>query len=408
MANSRAVWTFADQAVSSLSTAVLSIVIARSVSESEFGAFGAGLLIYTFLVGVARALISDPLVIRFSARSAATHRRAARMSTGAALFVGALCGVVVAGASFADPSHADLPTAMRMTGLALPFLLLQDAYRYTFFSMGAPARAFLCDLSWAVVQFGVLAAVLHAGAHHLAWLMLCWALGAATASALAMVQMRSLPQLAAGPTWLRDHWDLTSKLGLDFAVNQGAYNGSVLLVGRLDRLESVGALSAARTLLGPLQLLSSGTSSFVLPTMARRRDRESLRRPAITVGGVLGGAAACWTAVLVFMPQEWGYWLLRENWAGARQVLPATGWTIAMSGFSLGAALGLKAREHAGALLSVTLVQAPLFVILGAVGAIVHGAVGGAMGFAAAQTVGCLMTWLIFLRREPAGAPVPA
>ena len=402
LANGRMLWTFADQAVASLSTAILSIVLARSVSESAFGAFGAGLLIYTFLIGIARALVSDPLVIRFSDRSAGAHAEASRRATGAALVLGTVCGLAVAGASFIDPgAHPDLARALRMTGLALPFLLLQDSCRYSSFSAGTPARAFLSDVSWAAVQFSGLAVALATGHRGLQSLMLCWVLGAATASALAMAQMRTLPHVHTAVSWLRDHWDLTGRLGLDFAVNQGAYNWTILLVGKLDRIESVGSLSAGRTLLGPLQLLASGTSSFVLPTMARQRSLRSLRRIAVLVGLALGGTAAGWTAFLVFMPEQWGLWLLQENWSGARQVLPGIGWTVAMSGLALGAGLGLKAREHARDLLAATFVQAPLFVILGAGGAILHGAVGTAIGFAIAQTLGCLVTWVLFLRREP-------
>lgn len=37
---SRMLWTFADQALSSLTNAALAIVVARSVSKDDFGAFG--------------------------------------------------------------------------------------------------------------------------------------------------------------------------------------------------------------------------------------------------------------------------------------------------------------------------------------------------------------------------------
>lgn len=402
MATRGALWTFADQAVSSLSTAALSIVIARSVTESEFGAYGVGLLIYNFLVGLARAVVSDPLVIRYAAAAQEAHRDAARRATGAALASGCGCGLIVAGVSLLPVFPPDLTVAMRLTALGLPFFLLQDAWRYVFLSREAPAKAFVNDMTWAVVQLGGLAVALREEEHRVGLLMACWVAGAAVGSLVGLVQMRTVPKVSAAAGWLAQHRDLTSRLGPEFALNQGSYNGSLLLIGKVDRLEAVGALSAARTLLGPMQLLSSAAASFVLPTMARRLATESPRRLAVVVGVALGASTVGVTIFLLAMPTSWGVWLLGDNWPGARSVLPAMGWTVAMVGFAMGAILGLKARERAGQLLTVTLLQAPLFVVLGAVGASKYGAVGGAVGLALAQSVGCALTWVKFLQHERA------
>jgi hypothetical protein len=64
----RAVWTTADQAVSSLSNAALTIVLATTVSAAEFGTFALAFSIYSFLIGVSQALGAQVVVIRFSGR----------------------------------------------------------------------------------------------------------------------------------------------------------------------------------------------------------------------------------------------------------------------------------------------------------------------------------------------------
>ncbi len=63
---SRIIWTFADQALSSLANFALSIVVAREVSEDDFGSFSLMLVTFTFLIGLGRAGIGDPYVIRFT------------------------------------------------------------------------------------------------------------------------------------------------------------------------------------------------------------------------------------------------------------------------------------------------------------------------------------------------------
>lgn len=67
---------------------------------------------------------------------------------------------------------------------------------------------------------------------------------------------------------------------------------------------------------------------------------------------------------------------------------------------SVGAALALKARSEARALLRVTLIQAPLLLVCGVFGGWLAGAKGAAVGFAAVQTLGCALTWAALLRSE--------
>src|SRR5689334_21393424 len=88
-------WTFADQALSSLTNAALAIVVAKSVSEDDFGAFAlAALTTFGFVVGLGRAFVGEPFVVRFSAANEAERRRGTAHGSGAALIFGALGGVI--------------------------------------------------------------------------------------------------------------------------------------------------------------------------------------------------------------------------------------------------------------------------------------------------------------------------
>jgi Na+-driven multidrug efflux pump len=71
----------------------------------------------------------------------------------------------------------------------------------------------------------------------------------------------------------------------------------------------------------------------------------------------------------------------------------------------LGASNGLVALRRADEMLRIALVQAPLMLGLGSVGAWQWGVVGAAYGFAAAQAVGLLVCWAAFLRADPRPRP---
>ena len=63
---SRLAWTVGDQVLSSGTNFALGIVIARMVSLREFGVFTLVYATYQIALGIARALVSEPLVVRFS------------------------------------------------------------------------------------------------------------------------------------------------------------------------------------------------------------------------------------------------------------------------------------------------------------------------------------------------------
>ena len=56
-----------DQAFSSLTNFLLSLVIARNVTPEAFGAFTLAFAAYTIVLTIARSLTSEPLTIRYSA-----------------------------------------------------------------------------------------------------------------------------------------------------------------------------------------------------------------------------------------------------------------------------------------------------------------------------------------------------
>jgi O-antigen/teichoic acid export membrane protein len=74
-------WGLADQAVCSLTNFALSILVARSVHPEDFGAFTLAFAVYLFVLGLSRALGTDPLAVRFSNSSREDFRRASCMST---------------------------------------------------------------------------------------------------------------------------------------------------------------------------------------------------------------------------------------------------------------------------------------------------------------------------------------
>jgi O-antigen/teichoic acid export membrane protein len=405
-AKTRAVWTFADQALSSLTNFVLAIVVARAVSASDFGAFSLALVTFAFVVGLGRGMIGDPFVVRFTDAPRRIRRRATGQATGAALVFGALAGVVCALAAIFLTGHARY--ALLALALSLPGLVLQETWRHTFFAAGRPAAATVNDGVWAVVQFGLLGVLLAADVKSVFVITIAWGLSALVAAIVGILQTSIVPRPFSALAWYHETRDLNVRMALDFALNMGAVNLAIFLVGGIAGLVGVGALRAAQVLLGPLNLLFAGLSAFVLPALAREAaSGRRLVRSALRASGATGAVASTWVVILLVLPTAVGDQILGESWAGAHSVMLGSGLVSIAVSFVLGASLGLKALRRADQMLRVTFLQSPLMLGLGALGAWQWGAVGAAYGFAIAQIFGLLICWTIFLRADAAPATGP-
>jgi O-antigen/teichoic acid export membrane protein len=395
----RAAWTLADQALSSLTNFGLAILVARSVSAEAFGAFSIALLTFSFVIGINRATVSDPLMIRFSAAPPEALSHAVRQAAGAALVLGLVGGGLCAliGLLFTG----DTRTALVALALALPGLLVQDTWRYGFFAAGRPRAATINDAVWTVVQFGAIGLLMLTGTGSVLLFTLAWGGAALAAGFVGCAQLRTLPDPSQAKRYYDESKHLSIRMGIDYVLNMGAVNLATYMVGAIVGLAGIGGLRAAQTLLGPLQLLFSGLSSFVLPVFSKQvASGGAVRRLAVLTAAVASGVAATWVLILVVLPRSLGESLLGDSWDGARHVMLACGVVSIAVAAAMGASLGLKALSRPDYLLRVTLVQAPLIVGLGAYGAVTDGATGAAIGFAIAQVVGAALSWIVFVAAE--------
>lgn len=396
---SRAFWTLSDQAVSSLTNAALAFVVARSVDRTDFGAFSVALVTFSFVIGIGRAVVCEPFIIRFSDAGDERRRRAAREATGTSASFGLVTGLLCALAAAFVGGHAG--AALFALAVSLPGLLVQDCWRHVFFAEGNPRAAFFNDLVWAIVQFTVIGVLLTTGRGSVFLITLAWGMAAVAAAIVGGIQSAILPAPALTRRWLRSTRDLNLRLCADYAINMGAVNLSIYLIGALIGLAAVGSLRAAQVLLGPLQLVFFAVGSFALPLLATRAGRDvRLRTAAGALSAAVGALGAVWVLALLLLPPSVGAALLGDSWSGARSVLLPSGAVMLAVAVATGAMLALKALRRADLLVRVTLVQAPLILGLGVFGATVDGARGAAIGYAIAQTTGAALTWIALARAD--------
>lgn len=406
----RVSWTVIDQVLSALSNFLLSVLVARTVSADVFGAFSMAFLIFTFLIGVTRALIGQPLQITFASAEAAAFRAATRSALGAAVLVGVVCGAlcVVAGIL----AGGELATTLIVLGICLPGLLAQDISRMAFFARGRPAAAAGIDALWAALLFPALLVAQLLGLAHIGWPLALWGGSALIAAVVGLVLLGATPRVAGAARWGWQQRPLTGYLLAEYVMTAGVGQIGILAVALTGDAAGVGSLRAAQVLLGPLGILVAASFLFAIPEIARRPDISAgaLTRLGLTMITAMGGITAVYCVVVLLLPDAVGLSLLGDTWSGAQGVLLPMSVTAFFAALGTAPASVLYGLGQARKTFSIQMWKAPLLVVMLTVGIPLWGAVGAAWAIAITEIV-TLPLWLLRARtavRERSGGTVGA
>ncbi|QKW09700.1 hypothetical protein HUT18_28140 [Streptomyces sp. NA04227] len=400
-------WGLADQAVCSMTNFAVGIYVARSLGLAAFGVFSLAWVTYGVVLGVSRGLATDPLVVRFSGVPDANWRSAAASSSGTALGVAvAVCAVcLVAGSALGGR----VGPAFACLGVVLPGLLLQDAWRFSFFAAGTGRKAFANDLLGGIAL--VPAMVLAARAGTVAAFVLAWGAAATVAAGYGCLQSGIRPQPTGARRWLRDQRDLGYRYLVENVGVSGAGQLRAYGLGAIVGFGAVGAVRGAELLLGPFLAVLMGLSLVTVAEAARvlRRAPHRLRTFCLLLGGGQAAAALLWGAALLLVPGRAGELVLGDVWHSASQLIVPATLGVAGASLGVGAAVGLRALAAARRSLRCQLFASLCYVGGGLGGATVAGTVGSAWGVAAA-TLSASAVWWLQLRsalREHDHPPIP-
>ena len=158
------------------------------------------------MLAASRGLATDALAVRYSGEELGPGAGRWPAPPGRRPSVGLVAGAgcVVAGLLLPGSTGA----ALLGLGLTLPGLLLQDSWRFAFFSPGRARRAFVNDLVWAVVLVPAVRCMVVSGRATVGWFMLAWGGSAGVAAVVGAFQARLVPRATEAVQWLRRHRDL--------------------------------------------------------------------------------------------------------------------------------------------------------------------------------------------------------
>jgi O-antigen/teichoic acid export membrane protein len=386
-------WAVADQAISSVTTFLVGVFVARSLGPTEFGAFSVAFATYLIALNASRGLATDPLLVRYSGVELADWRRAVAGSTGMAIAVGIVGGTACAvlGIVMSGPTGS----AFLALGITMPFLLLQDSWRYAFSAAGKAGRAFASDLLRATALVVLLGLVVVSEHSSQFYFMLAWGASAAAASLLSSAQARLLPRVHLAADWLRRHRGLCGRY---LAENLGITAGTQLkfyAVTAVGGLAVVGALRAAELLFGGVYVITQGLGLMAVPEAVRllRRSKRRLWQFSLLISALAGVGAIVCGAALLMVPDSLGQRILNASWAPASTLILPTTVFVAAFGMHMGPWAGLRALAAASRSLLSQGVRAAVTLVGVLAGAAAGGAAGAAWGVAVSTVLTTAFWW---------------
>ncbi len=390
-------WGFADQSLSSLTNFAVGIAVARSVSIEEFGAFALVFASYSVVLGVSRALATEPLVVRHSKPDSPPSGDAERRALGSSLAVGLVASAGLL--TLAHMSQGEIRGMLGALAVVMPGLMVQDAWRVVFFVRGHGQGAFLNDLTWAVaLPLPLLVAAQHPSA---ASMTLAWGSAGCFAAFVGLVQTKRLPRPGQAVSWLRANWDLSSRYLAESVLLTGTQQAYYFTIGAVAGLSAVGEVRLVLVVLGPVNVLIQGVGMAALPEVVRAAHTapRRLRRVVFAVSGVVSSGALLWGMVVLTAPSALD-WLAGSSWSSASQLVPPMILMQMVNGLNTGAFMGLRAMQQVNTGLAIRALSSVSFLAGATVGAMLGGGQGAAWGLAVAASANFLMWWLGFVHGQ--------
>lgn len=286
-------WGLLDQSASSATNFLLFVAAGRLLGPDSLGIVALAFASYLVVLGFARSLAIDPLVVRLASDR---DPRLIRSTAAWIIVFGASTSVscMVLGAAI----PGSIGRGLFAIGPWIIPVLVQDLWRATLFCTKRESAATLNDFVW----LAALLIYLYPTQWSPAVIMVPWGLGAVWGAALGFFQLHLKPSFAGyWHEWRSSLWTLGRWLTGGSAVFNAGAQGSVFVVAGIVGAAGLGGLRAAQSLFAPMTVVAPAFSLPGLPAVgdALLKSRRKAGWLAVQLSGVAAALAGCYLIVLL-------------------------------------------------------------------------------------------------------------
>jgi len=391
---------FVAQVCSSATNLALAVIGGHILGPSGLGTLYIGFGAYIALLGLHRALVTQPLIAISSSDEASARIRAARYGLTASLVPACVSGLALAGAGWVLPDQFG-----RGMLLFAPWLipaLIQDMGRSLMFRDEAGWRATASDATWLVAMAVFLPFTLLLRTD---WAVLtCWGLGACAGAGVVLFQIRLLPA-RLGPAllwWRRRLWPLGRWLTVQVAFRSASGYAAALSLAWILGPSDYGGLRSVNVVFVPLSLIGAAVALPGLPLISRATTTSPQRalRTSTELGLMVTALTAAYVGLAYSFQNLLGF-AFGSAFLEFRSIVMPVGLGQLLMAPTYGLTLLLIAQQRGRSLVALGIVLAGSQ-LLGAVGlGLVFGLDGAAWGGGPlAAAIYLVAVGLVVLRRS--------
>lgn len=320
-----ALYTSMDQALSSLSNALLLFAIAQTATVTQFGVVTLLVALVNTVMGFNRGALGTPVLlvsnlrldeIRTESGYALTWAAASGIGTAVMLsVVGAMTGSITTAITFS---------------LAAPAILIQDVLRLSALSCGRPLIAVASDGIWALLMAVLYLVNVTTRIASINLVVLFWGIGGLASGVLLSVATGIRPRFHQIWQWWRTYDAIRIRFGWVQALIPISTAAFIFAITFILGSAVAGGLRGASTLFGPIAMLISALPLAFVPH-ARRSNKsvgqqwQILMKTAWATSVITMAGTVC----LIALPAHLGRLLLGDIWVPAVAVVPYVGFEAA-------------------------------------------------------------------------------
>ena len=380
----------------------MGVAVARIAGPAGLGGFSLAYSCWLVVAGLHRSLVTDPMAIENDAGHPEASSRLQRgFASELTIAVAAAAILLLAGVGLLLAGQHAFGLGLVSVAPWLPFLVLQDFWRWMGFMQRKPGKALANDAVFNLA-FGVgILAIYLIGSRSLVLVIGSWGLGAFAGFLYGLWQFSTRPTFRGGISGLRARWHISKWLAGNSLTNWGSTQASTVIVSAILGPTGLGGLRAAQTLVyGPTLVLIQAGGSIGLPEASRafeERGWPGLRKVGLVV--TLAGVASVGIVAVIVITM--GSTLLRIAYgpAFAKYWLAADFSVLStiVAVFALGSILVLKVSKRTRQLFRVQVIALIVSVVAVCVLASLYG-VNGAAAATVAVSVANLVGLLWYRR----------
>jgi O-antigen/teichoic acid export membrane protein len=397
---------FASQACSAAANFGLVVLAAHVIGPAGLGVVSVGFAAYLVVLGLARGLVSNPLVARTAAASPSERVETARF---ALMFTGM---AAVAASSLLAAVGAVLPGAIGQGILVFaPWLIpgvIHDLGRSILFRDGRGRDALFADGTWLLTMAAMtpIAFVTRSD-----WAVTaCWGTGALMGATviLVTVRWRPSPLIRSFNWWKSDAWPFGRWMMMAGILYNAASYASVLALSGILGSRQFGGLRAVQSVFAPLTLIGPAIALPGLPLISRAAVDSSRRAFGIAcrLAVLTTVATGAYLGVVYALPGLLSF-VFGNEFSEFESIMLPIGIAQLLMAPTSALLLLLIGQQRGRTLLWVGTLNASVLMAFSVVLASVSGLTGAAWGAVAGSAVGLLVV-VVAVRSGTAPREEPA